>query len=86
MVLGPRPRLLLPYLNFVIATAALGFQTTVLYPWHHQLDDEFKKLKAEQARMLKELHDAKLQRFAEVEARVITIEQKLKAGALRTSW
>ncbi|KAI0084177.1 hypothetical protein BDY19DRAFT_973488 [Irpex rosettiformis] len=82
MVLGPRPRLFLPYLNFVIATAALGFQTTVLYPWHHTLDDEFKKLKLEQSRMLKELHDAKLQKFSEVEARVITIEQKLREGML----
>ncbi|KAI0695728.1 hypothetical protein BC835DRAFT_1272921 [Cytidiella melzeri] len=80
MVLGPRARTLLPYLNFAIATAALGFQTTVLYPWHHQLDDEFKRLKIEQARMLKELHDAKLQKFAQVEARVIAIEQKLKEG------
>ncbi|KAI0739325.1 hypothetical protein BC629DRAFT_298578, partial [Irpex lacteus] len=37
--------------------------TTVLYPWHHQLDEEFKKMKVEQARMLKELHDAKIQKF-----------------------
>lgn len=80
MVLGPRPRLLLPYLNFVIATGALCFQTTVLYPWHHTLDDEFKKLKTEQARMLKDLHDAKIQKFSEVEARVIVIEQKLREG------
>ncbi|KAI0765511.1 hypothetical protein BC629DRAFT_1540851 [Irpex lacteus] len=85
MVLGPRPRLLLPYLNFFIATAALGFQTTVLYPWHHQLDEEFKKMKVEQARMLKDLHDAKIQKFSEVEARVIAIEHKLREGLLGKS-
>ena len=44
------------------------------------LDDEFKKLKTEQARMLKDLHDAKIQKFSEVEARVIVIEQKLREG------
>ncbi|KAI0337552.1 hypothetical protein BDW22DRAFT_866971 [Trametopsis cervina] len=83
MVLGPRARMLLPYFNFAIATVALGFQTTMLYPWHHQLDNEFKKLKEEQGRMLRELHDAKLQRFSEVEGRVIGIERKLAEGLLR---
>ena len=38
----------LPFLNLLIATSALTFQLTVLYPWHkklnNQLDDINKKL------------------------------------------
>jgi hypothetical protein len=30
--------------NFSIATSALAFQVFVLYPWHHQLDTDFKHL------------------------------------------
>ncbi len=33
---------------------------TVLYPWHHELDDAFRKLKAEQASALKEFHEVRL--------------------------
>lgn len=40
--------------NFVIASSALVFQTCVLYPWHHKLEDEFRELKAEHLRLLKE--------------------------------
>lgn len=43
----------LPIISFSIGIAALSFQTLVLYPWHNQLDDEFKslkELKAEQDR------------------------------------
>jgi hypothetical protein len=64
MVFGPRTRQLLPYINFAVATTALGFQTMVLYPWHAQLDAGFHVLKREQAEILRGYHDAKLQRFA----------------------
>jgi hypothetical protein len=40
--------------NFVIASSAFCFQVFVLYPWHHQLDDEFKQLKADHLRLLQE--------------------------------
>ncbi|KAI5895300.1 hypothetical protein GGG16DRAFT_125142 [Schizophyllum commune] len=83
MPLGPTAHKLLPYLNFTIATAALCFQTTVLYPWHHELDSEFKRLKEEQTRMLKELHDAKLERIAQVEAKIIQIDHKLRGIGVR---
>lgn len=33
--------------NFAIATTALGFQVFVLYPWHQELDADFKKLQQE---------------------------------------
>jgi hypothetical protein len=36
----------LPITSFVISMSALVFQTTVLFPWHHKLDADFKNLKA----------------------------------------
>jgi len=30
----------LPFLNLVIATSALTFQLTILYPWHNQLSKQ----------------------------------------------
>ncbi|KAI3602843.1 hypothetical protein WG66_011189 [Moniliophthora roreri] len=74
MVLGPTARKILPYLNFTIASAALAFQTTVLYPWHHELDAAFHKLKNEQATMLKEFHEVKLKRIEELEGKVLGVE------------
>lgn len=38
--------------NFVVATSALSFQVFVLYPWHHQLSDDFEDLKKEHLRVL----------------------------------
>lgn len=42
--------------NFVIGSSALSFQVFVLYPWHEQLDEEFKELRKEHARLLDETH------------------------------
>lgn len=42
--------------NFVIGTSALSFQVFVLYPWHEQLDEEFKELRKEHMRLLDETH------------------------------
>jgi hypothetical protein len=78
MVLGPRARQLLPYINFAVATTALGFQTMVLYPWHAQLDAGFHILKREQAEILRGYHDAKLQRFAQLEARMKEVERRIQ--------
>lgn len=39
-------------MNCVIACTALGFQVTVLYPWHKELDDNFEKLKKEHLMVL----------------------------------
>jgi hypothetical protein len=76
MVFGPTARRFLPYVNFVVATAALGFQTTVLYPWHVQLDEGFHMLQQEQARMLQEYHVVKLQRLAELEQKINRLERR----------
>ncbi|KAJ3996346.1 hypothetical protein F5050DRAFT_130906 [Lentinula boryana] len=70
MVFGPTARRLLPYLNFTIATSALVFQTTVLYPWHHELDAAFHTLRAEQLKVLKEFHEVKLGRIEVLERRL----------------
>ncbi len=35
----------LPIISFIIGVSALSFQTLVLYPWHNDLDEEFKEVK-----------------------------------------
>ncbi|KAF2091735.1 hypothetical protein K490DRAFT_2189, partial [Saccharata proteae CBS 121410] len=57
----------LPYLNFSVAVTALGFQTTVLYPWHHELDAAFQELKREHVTQLQIYHEVKLKRLEELE-------------------
>lgn len=56
----------LPYVNLTIATAALAFQTTVLYPWHEELDEGFRRLKAEQAQQLRDYHEMKVKHLEEL--------------------
>jgi len=46
----------LPVISFVVGSSALIFQTTVLYPWHNELDAEFKRIKE-----VKEQQDRKLE-------------------------
>ncbi|KAF7327072.1 Mitochondrial phosphate carrier protein [Mycena kentingensis (nom. inval.)] len=77
MPLGPRMRALLPYINFSVATAALAFQTTVLYPWHHELDEAFRELRAEQARVLRDYHELKLERLQRLEAKIGEVEREV---------
>ncbi|KAJ6623280.1 hypothetical protein B0H10DRAFT_2162553 [Mycena sp. CBHHK59/15] len=79
MVLGPTARRLLPYVNFAVAATALAFQTTVLYPWHHELDSAFHQLKNEQAGMLEKYHTVKLQRLAELERKIAGLEHRAQA-------
>jgi hypothetical protein len=54
-------------INFVIATAALGFQVMVLYPWHHQLEKEFHELQHQQETKLEEYHQLKMQTMKNIE-------------------
>lgn len=60
----------LPYINFGVAAAALTFQTTVLYPWHMVLDEDFQKLKKDQEEKLKEFHRLKLERLERIESKI----------------
>lgn len=48
----------------------------VLYPWHEELDHEFKKLKEEHKTLLQVYHEAKLKRLDELEQRVLKTERK----------
>ncbi|OJJ35930.1 hypothetical protein ASPWEDRAFT_41157 [Aspergillus wentii DTO 134E9] len=50
--------------NFAVASSALAFQVFVLYPWHNQLDKEFKDLKKEHLRVLQRLDQARLDQRA----------------------
>lgn len=45
----------LPIISFLVGSSALTFQVMVLYPWHNELDTEFKRLKD-----LKEKQDRRL--------------------------
>lgn len=62
--------------NFVIAGSALGFQVFVLYPWHEQLDAEFKHLKAEHLRLLKEGEDNRTQELRSIREQLESLKKK----------
>jgi hypothetical protein len=48
----------LPITSFCVSMTALIFQITVLYPWHHELDAEFKRLKH-----VKDLQEERLESY-----------------------
>ena len=52
--------------NFVIASSAFCFQVCVLYPWHHKLEDEFKRLKAEHLQLLQEGEENRLRELRSI--------------------
>jgi hypothetical protein len=79
MVLGPTARLWLPYLNFTVAISALGFQTAVLYPWHEELDQEFKNLKQEHKEQLHLHQQVTLKQLEDLERRM-TVTEKAMPG------
>lgn len=63
----------LPIASFLIGSAALTFQTTVLYPWHIDLDNEFqelKKLKIETDKEFKDFNEHKLERIHHLEEKI----------------
>ncbi|KAF7318474.1 hypothetical protein HMN09_00356600 [Mycena chlorophos] len=65
MVLGPRMRLVLPYVNFILTSAALTFQTTVLYPRQQQLAEAVREqgqVLKRQGEMLRELANLELRK------------------------
>ena len=70
--------------NFLIATTALGFQVGVLYPWHHELDAEFKELKKEYRELLKEQRLEREERLKELS--LIRKEIEKVASAKKGWW
>ena len=77
MVLGPTARLWLPYLNFTVAISALGFQTAVLYPWHEELDKEFKVLKQEHRDQLHLHQQVTIKKLEDLEKRLLVTEKAI---------
>jgi hypothetical protein len=75
-------RKILPFINFSIATSALAFQTMVLYPWHEQLEEDFKALEKLQQGTLSEFHQMKLKRMDDIDQKVTELleleKKKLK--------
>ncbi|CED82324.1 hypothetical protein [Phaffia rhodozyma] len=80
-MVNPFIRTALPYLNFTIATSALVFQTTVLYPWHEELDEAFQKLRADHVSKLEEFHQIKVQRLEALEQRLHMLDPKFIPGS-----
>jgi hypothetical protein len=69
----------LTFTNFTIATTALGFQVFMLYPWHNQLDKEFKILKEEHKQLLLEFHKLKLTKLDEIDNKLNKILTKIES-------
>ncbi|UJR14496.1 hypothetical protein I4U23_001492 [Adineta vaga] len=67
----------LPIFNFFIASTALGFQVTVLYPWHNQLEKDFNGLQHQQETKLHEYHELRMQNIKNIEAYLskLTLDQ-----------
>ncbi|KAI8905542.1 hypothetical protein EDD86DRAFT_177273, partial [Gorgonomyces haynaldii] len=63
-------RQILPSINFVIGTTALSFQMLVLYPWHNQLDKDFKELEKVQEERLQEFHSLKVSKLEEIDRKL----------------
>jgi hypothetical protein len=75
-MVNPIVRKLLPIVNFVIATAALGFQVGVLYPWHHQLEKRFNEMQNQQENKLAEYHQLKMETMKNIEQNLNKLQIK----------
>ncbi|KAI8597259.1 hypothetical protein EDD21DRAFT_223095 [Dissophora ornata] len=60
----------LTIVNFVVGSAALSFQIGVLYPWHHQLDGDFKNLEKRHESRLQLFHDRKWEKLNEINTKL----------------
>ncbi len=75
-MVNPTVRKMLPIVNFVIATAALAFQVTILYPWHHQLEKRFNEMQDVQENRLKEYHELKMETIKNIESNLNKLQLK----------
>lgn len=66
--------------NFVIATSALGFQVFVLYPWHERLDEDFRQLKIEHLKALREGEEKRIQELRSIRLAIEKMEADKKTG------
>jgi transcription termination factor NusB len=73
-MVGTLIRRVIPYVNFFVASSALCFQFFVLYPWHLELDNDFRKMQEDQHVTLEEYHQKKIKRLEEIEKNILRLE------------
>ncbi|KAI8938078.1 hypothetical protein NX059_005749 [Plenodomus lindquistii] len=66
--------------NFVIGSSALCFQVFVLYPWHEQLDAEFKTLRKEHARLLEDTNQKHQTELNGIREELRKLNEQKKSG------
>lgn len=66
--------------NFVIGSSALCFQIFVLYPWHEQLDAEFKELRRESKRLLEDTHRKHRDELQGIREQLEQLNERRKSG------
>ncbi|KAG0247044.1 hypothetical protein BGZ95_009073, partial [Linnemannia exigua] len=67
----------LTLVNFIIGSTALSFQVGVLYPWHHQLDGDFKELEKKHESRLQLFHDRKWEKLREIDSKLDSLVKQL---------
>jgi hypothetical protein len=67
----------LPVISFGIGSAALLFQTTILYPWHNTLDRDFHELRHIHESKLQEYHEIKLKKMEEINNNINQLRREL---------
>ncbi len=75
----------LPFVNFIIASVALTFQVTVLYPWHYELQQEFNELQKQQEVKLRQYHDLKMQTIKNIEDNLVKLRKEKKVESKKQS-
>lgn len=78
------PNTRLTFFNTTIGITALGVQLFLLYPWHNDLDREFKKLKAEHSAELTRLKNLKTDSNNKVLGKLDEILERLDTNANNT--
>ncbi|CAF1136097.1 unnamed protein product [Adineta ricciae] len=54
-------------IRLVITSSSYGFQVSVLYPWHYELQQEFNELQIQQDAKLRQYHELKMQTIKNIE-------------------
>ncbi|KAI8072752.1 hypothetical protein BC940DRAFT_123167 [Gongronella butleri] len=74
----------LTFFNTAVGLTALSVQVFLLYPWHEDLDKEFKKLKAEHSAEIARLKSHKEDSNDRIHAKLDEIMTKLESTQKRT--
>jgi hypothetical protein len=84
-IVNPLVQKYLPFINFIIGTIALGFQVTVLYPWHYELQQEFNELQKQQEAKLLQYHELKMQTIKNIEENLTKLRKEKKSDVSKKS-